>query len=59
KAAMHTKDRKPWAGNPAAFEVHQTSHLIPLASLAQCEKQHAMFPATRDKFRSHPAWRAA
>ncbi len=65
---MHTKDRKPWAGNPAAFKVDQTSHLIPQLSLAQCEKalyvaayNHGAlsFAALVLLFRRHPEWRSA
>ncbi len=56
------------AQTEAAQKAHQTSDYIPLSSLAQCEKQHAMFmfnvaaasfATTQDEFRRHPRWKSA
>ena len=65
---MFTKDRKPRAGNPAAFEVHHELHHSVQLSLAQCEKalyvaayNHGAlsFAALVLLFRQHPEWRSA
>ena len=67
EAAMHTKDRKPWAGNPAAFEVDQQTHLNAALDPEQ-DKAFAVFlfnsgaagfAETQAKFRCNPEWRSA